>query len=291
MSVISSARARPRSRFRRAAGLAAIGAALLAPLPASAKVGACQAFAQKGIGEARVIQARYDGAVAPGTLAITYVTHSTFVIQTPEGASLATDYAGYAGPGPLPMAVTMNNAHSTHYTSSPSPEIAQVFPGWPAEGEQWRRHDAMVRDLRVRNVHTDVINYTGRRPNGNSIFIFELGDFCVGHLGHLHHVPSEAHFAEIGFLDVVMAPVDGSMTLSHEDMATVLRRLEARLILPMHYFSPQTLERFVAVLSQKFEFEVAVPDSGTLLVSKASLPRKPTLMALPPYLADGFGGD
>lgn len=261
----------------------ALACSALAPRDASA-FGACQAFSEAA--PVKVIPARYAGPIPAETLAITFVSHATFLIQTPKGVDLATDYAGYAG-GEHPRAVTMNNAHETHFTYFPDPSIEHVLKGWPEEGQKRARHQVEIDDLRVRNVSTDVVDFDGStRKNGNSIFIFELGDLCVAHLGHLHHVPTEAQFAAIGFLDVVMAPVDGGLTLSHDDMAAVLKRLRAKLVLPMHYFTAQTLEAFLLKLGGAFDVEVS--RSATVLVSKASLPKKPTLLVLPPKVADDF---
>jgi hypothetical protein len=49
-------------------------------------------------------------------VAITYVGHSTYYIDTPGGVRIATDFNGYYRTGRLPEIVTMNRAHSTHYT-------------------------------------------------------------------------------------------------------------------------------------------------------------------------------
>src|SRR6187551_1543910 len=51
-----------------------------------------------------------------GAVTITYAGHSTYVIETPAGVRIATDFSGRYGAIPLPRIVTMNKAHSTHYT-------------------------------------------------------------------------------------------------------------------------------------------------------------------------------
>ena len=48
-------------------------------------------------------------------VAISYAGHSTYVIDTPGGVRIATDYSGAYRPGRLPDIVTMNRAHGTHY--------------------------------------------------------------------------------------------------------------------------------------------------------------------------------
>src|SRR4051812_6798706 len=49
-------------------------------------------------------------------VAITYVGHSTYYIDTPGGVRIATDFNGAYRTGRLPDVITMNRAHSTHYT-------------------------------------------------------------------------------------------------------------------------------------------------------------------------------
>jgi hypothetical protein len=57
--------------------------------------------------------------------------------------------------------------------------------------------------------------------------------------------------------------------------------LKARLILPMHYFSPTTLNRFLAKLGETFEVEIS--DTTEIVVSPATLPPAPKVLVLPGY--------
>jgi L-ascorbate metabolism protein UlaG (beta-lactamase superfamily) len=116
-------------------------------------------------------------------------------------------------------------------------------------------------------------------PDGNSIFIFEVAGLCIGHLGHLHHELSPEHVGLIGRLDIVMVPVDGGYTMAQVNMMNVLKELKARLVIPMHYFGPATLARFVDKARSSFEIEYA--DSPVLVVSATSLPDRPKLVVLP----------
>ena len=68
-------------------------------------------------------------AAKPQEVAITYVGHSTYYLDTPEGVRIGTDFNGVYRTGRLPDVVTMNRAHSTHYTLFPDPKIAHVLHG------------------------------------------------------------------------------------------------------------------------------------------------------------------
>ncbi|WP_119389924.1 MBL fold metallo-hydrolase [Taklimakanibacter lacteus] len=261
--------------------LLAILLALLMPLTAAraqTAVSECLAMAQA--------PARYQPAQAlaealeADQVRFTFVGHSTFLIESPGGVRIATDYSGYAN-GIIPDVVTMNRAHSTHYTEFPDPAIKHMLRGWNPDGGP-ARHDLTVGDVRIRNVTTDIRGGAmGRIPDGNSIFIFEIAGLCIGHLGHLHHELSPEQMGAIGRLDIVLVPVDGTYTMAQANMLNVLKELKARVVLPMHYFRPETLARFIRGMSGSLDAEFN--KDATIVLSAAKLPDKPKLIVLPGY--------
>lgn len=225
-------------------------------------------------------------ALQKGQVEISYVAHSTFRISSPGGIVVATDYAGVSGSGRLPDVVTMNHAHETHYTDHPDPGIKHVLRGWNPKGGP-ARHNLTVGDVFIRNVSTDIRSWVAQREkDGNSIFIFEMEGLCIGHLGHLHHELAPEDLGLIGQLDIVMAPVDGTYTISQDSMINVLKLLKARLIIPMHAFGPSSLAAFVEKMGT--EFEVEYSKSSTIVVSSATLPRTATILVLPEARAWSF---
>jgi hypothetical protein len=60
---------------------------------------------------------------------LSYVGHSTFLIESPQLVRIATDYNDYVRGPMIPDIVTMNHAHSTHYTLSPDPGINMCCTG------------------------------------------------------------------------------------------------------------------------------------------------------------------
>lgn len=223
------------------------------------------------------------------TVRLSYIDHSMYLLQTQGGLSVVTDYNGFIGPDLMvPDVVTMNHAHSSHWTSAPDPAIPHVLRGW-AGPEGAADHHLDLGEMLVRNVPTDIRSgFGGSEPNGNSIFIFEVAGLCIGHLGHLHHQPSAEQYAAIGRLDVVMAPIDGGMTLPLTTMIDVLTRFRASIVLPMHYFSGASLNAFLAGMQS--DFRVEVRPARSLEVSLRSLPSEPTIVVLQPRML-GFNDD
>lgn len=218
-------------------------------------------------------------ALAADEVRLTYIGHSTFLIESPRLVRIATDYNDYVRPSVTPDIITMNKAHSTHYTLQPDPGIRLVLRGWNDEGTP-AGHDQTFGDVHVRSVATNIRTWgEGTERHGNSIFIFEIAGLCIAHLGHLHHTLNQQQLNEVGRVDVVLVPVDGTYTLDAEGMVEVLKALNAPLMIPMHYFSDYTLNAFLDRVRN--DYEVAFADTPSVVLSKSTLPAKPKFLVLP----------
>jgi L-ascorbate metabolism protein UlaG (beta-lactamase superfamily) len=221
--------------------------------------------------------------IIPASLAekhvrITFVGHASFLIETPRSVKAVTDYNDYVRASVIPDIATMNKAHSTHFSRNPEQGITHLLPGWnPAGGKA--EHDVTLLDMRIRNVSTNIRGYGGTEYNGNSIFVFEHGDLCVVHLGHLHHVLEPEHIRAIGRADIVLAPVDSGFTLDIDGMMEVLGQLSPRVVIPMHFFGQHTLEKFIRIGSDKYVVDRR--EKPVAEFSRESLPEKPTMVVLP----------
>lgn len=221
-------------------------------------------------------------ALNPDQVRITFIGHATFLIESPDLVRIATDYNDYVRPPVTPDIATMNHAHDTHYTDHPDPAIKYVLRGWGPSPEQPASWDLKYRDVRVRNVPTNIRNWSGGTERyGNSIFIFEIANMCIAHLGHLHHTLTQQQLNDIGRVDVVMAPVDGNYTLDLDGMFEVLTALKAQIIIPMHFFGWYTLDRFLDRAKEQWPVERA--EVPSVVVSKATLPKTPKILVLPGF--------
>jgi L-ascorbate metabolism protein UlaG (beta-lactamase superfamily) len=253
-------------------GLGALLALIAFPDAARADPGCKPDVASLG---GRVVKA----SLKPDEVRLAFVGHATFLIESPGGVTAATDYNDYVRASSVPSIATMNKAHSTHFSRNPEAGIAHLLPGWnPAGGPA--AHDLTHGDMRVRNVPTNIRTFSGGTDyDGNSIFIFEIGDLCIVHLGHLHHMLEPGHLRAIGRADVLLVPVDGGYTLDMEGMFDVMKLLQARVMVPMHFFGTATLERFLTKASVDWPVERRA--APVLTLSRATLPKEPTVIVLP----------
>lgn len=216
-------------------------------------------------------------ALGAGEVRISFVGHATFTIESPGGVIAATDYNDYVRPFETPAIVTMNHAHSTHFTHRPDPGIRHVLRGW-ASGGRPPAHDVQERDMRVRNVPTNIRDGGATEFSGNSIFVFEVAGLCIAHLGHLHHTLTPDHLKALGQVDIVMAAVDGVWTLDHDGIIEVISQLQPKIVIPMHYFGENTLNRFLSQMRESHAIEWLTASS--FVVSRANLPTKPAIKVL-----------
>ena len=241
----------------------------------------CIAIADAAPGIEYLHKASFRDPVPDFSARITYIAHASFLLQTQGGIDVVTDYTGFIGNVDLiPDVVTMNHAHSTHWTASPDPAIPHVLRGWGETFGEGIEHRLDLGEIYIRNVPTDIRSFGGVEEMGNSIFVFEVEGLCIGHLGHLHHEPDEAQYAALGRLDVVMAAVDGSMTLDLPTMLKVLKRLKSSVVIPMHWFRDFTLQAFLDGMAG--EFDIVNEGAHSLTVSLRDLPARPTVVVLRP---------
>jgi L-ascorbate metabolism protein UlaG (beta-lactamase superfamily) len=247
--------------------------ALLAPITAWA---ACTGPVADGGARVRLAAAGPEGGVG-----LTFLGHASFLIESPQGVKIVTDYNDLIRAPVTPDIVTMNNAHTTHYTDHIEPGVKFVLRGWdPAGGIPSRNLD--YRDVKIHNVPTNVRefgSFGGTRYSGNSIFVFDVADLCLAHLGHLHHTLTAGHLADLGPIDVVMVPVDGGYTLNQAEMIEVLQQIKPKIAIPMHVFTQATLDRFLARAAEFYTVRRA--EDPAIVLTRTGLPAVPEVLVLP----------
>ncbi len=259
--------------------LAALALLPLLPLAPAYADGACSEVVARA--KPLLVPAAFGPSLAAEEqqVGLTFLGHSSFLIESPGGVSIVTDYNGYLRPKDPPNVVTMNHAHSSHYTDDIDPGIKLVLRGWDT-GEGPPHYDVKFGDVRIKNVPTNIrAGDGGTEYGGNSIFIFATGDLCIAHLGHLHHTLTPEHLAELGQIDVLLTPIDGAFTLSQVDMMEVIEAIHPRLVIPMHYFGQAVLDRFIKRVSDRYE--VHYGDSAAIPLRRSELPARTEVWVLP----------
>lgn len=220
-------------------------------------------------------------ALAPNEVQIRYIGHSTFELETPKGIRIATDYNDSVRPRRVPIVATMNGAHSTHYSLAPDPAIEHLLYGWNRQGGPID-HDLTVGDVRIRNIQTNIRGWDGEvRRLGNSIFIFEVADLCIAHLGHLHQRLTQEDLTRLGQIDIVFAAIDNTSTLRIDSLMDVLAAIRPALVIPMHFHFAGALETFMARATAD-GYDVQMATDPVLIARRDRLPAQKTVYVMMP---------
>ena len=212
---------------------------------------------------------------------IDFIGHGSFEIESPAGVRIVTDFNGYLRPSRLPQIVTMNTQSETHSTEFTDPAIKYVLKGWnPAGGVA--KHNLRFKDVRVRNVPTNLQNWSGRISNDSSMFVFDVSDLCIVHLGNLRHVLTRDFVAQLGRVDIALVPIDGTYTMSYDELFDVLKMIKPALIIPMQFGSAGGAEEFVARARKLWP--VRRHSESWIQLSFRDLPRQSEVM----FLRGGF---
>jgi L-ascorbate metabolism protein UlaG (beta-lactamase superfamily) len=113
----------------------------------------------------------------------------------------------------------------------------------------------------------------GQSRGKNTIYLMEIDGVNVLHLGDIGHVLSDDQVEEIGNVDVLLLPVGGVSTINAAMAAEVMRKLEPKVVIPMHYKTEkgsrdlEPVENFLKEMGQ-----TQVEPRPKLNVSRSNLP-------------------
>jgi L-ascorbate metabolism protein UlaG (beta-lactamase superfamily) len=160
-------------------------------------------------------------------LDVTWLGQSCFRLRGRNAAVVTDPYPPALGPK-LKLegnVVTVSHGHDNH-SHVQSVRDAKVVEG-PGEYE--------VAGVTVQGLATYHDAKQGEEHGRNTVYVIELDDVRVCHLGDLGH-PLDAQALEtIGNVDVLLVPVGGGCTLDGARAAEVVRQVEPRYVVPMHF--------------------------------------------------------
>lgn len=117
----------------------------------------------------------------------------------------------------------------------------------------------------------------GKARGRNTVYLIELDDLRVCHLGHIGHVLSTSQLEEIGTVDVLLVPAGGTHVIAPTQVSEVISQLEPAVVVPMDWADRGDLDKFCHEMGIK-----EVEPQPRLNVSKTSLPSETQIVVLEP---------
>jgi len=185
-------------------------------------------------------------------------SHAT-VITDPYPPSL-----GYSLGKPTARIVTVSHQHPGHSYAQGIDGEPRLVTG-PGEYE--------ISGVLIIGIATFHDGEKGKKRGKNTAYLMEVDEVSVCHLGDLGHVLATEQVEELGSVDVLLLPVGGVSTINAPMAAEVVRQLEPKVVVPMHYKTEalnrelEPVERFLKEMGVK-----EVNSQPKLSFTKPSLP-------------------
>jgi L-ascorbate metabolism protein UlaG (beta-lactamase superfamily) len=121
----------------------------------------------------------------------------------------------------------------------------------------------------------------GKTLGKNTVYAIEVDDITICHLGDIGHPLTPSQIEELGNVDILLVPVGGVNTISASQAAALVRNIEPKIVIPMHY-KTLTLTRELENVD-KFLKEMGLHElvpQPKLNITKSTLPQTTTVITL-----------
>lgn len=164
---------------------------------------------------------------------INYFGHSCFRLRGKEVTIITDPYNPTFGlklPKKLEAnIVTVSHPHSDHnYT-----EVISGHPfvvAGPGEYE--------IGGVTISGILSFHDKKKGALRGPNTIYLIEIDELIIGHLGDLDHDLGDRDLENIGKVDVLLVPVGGNFTLGASEAVKIISEISPKIVIPMHYKIP-----------------------------------------------------
>lgn len=163
---------------------------------------------------------------------INWLGHSCFKIRGRQASIVTDPYPpdlGYSLGKPSADIVTISHQHPSHNYKQGVGGDYRLITG-PGEYE--------IRGVLIIGIATFHDVEGGQKRGKNTIYLMDVDGVAICHLGDLGHVLTAEQVEEIDNVDVLLLPVGGVSTIDASMAAEVIRQLEPKVVVPMHYKTP-----------------------------------------------------
>ena len=198
---------------------------------------------------------------------ISWLGHSCFRIKGKQATVITDPYPpdlGYSLGKPTAHIVTVSHRHPGH-------SYVQGIGGEPRLVTGAGEYEISV--VLITWIATFHDRERGQKRGKNTVYLMEVDEVSVCHLGDLGHVLTAEQVEEIDDVDVLLLPVGGVSTINAPMAAEVVRQIEPKAVVPMHY-KTEALSRELEPVD-RFLKEIGVKEINSqpkLSFTRSSLP-------------------
>jgi len=160
---------------------------------------------------------------------ISWLGRSCFRIRGTQATVITDPYSpdtGYSLGKPKGRIVTVSHQHPGHSYVQGVGGDPKIITG-PGEYE--------IGGVLIIGLATFHDAENGSQRGKNTIYLMEIDEVSLCHLGDLGHMLTAEQMEELGNVDILLAPVGGVSTIDAPVAAELARQLEPKVVIPMHY--------------------------------------------------------
>ena len=160
---------------------------------------------------------------------ISWLGHSCFRIKGKQVTVITDPYSpdlGYSLNKAEADIVTVSHQHPGHSYVQGINNNPRLVTG-PGEYE--------INGVLITGISTFHDQEQGQKRGKNTVYLIEVDEVSVCHLGDLGHALTAEQVEEIDDVDVLLLPVGGLSTINASMAAEVVRQIEPKAVIPMHY--------------------------------------------------------
>ena len=198
---------------------------------------------------------------------ISWLGHSCFKIKGASATVVMDPYSpelGYSLGKIEADIVTVSHPHPGH-------SFTQGIAGNPRIVHKPGEYE--ISGILIIGIATFHDNEKGIARGKNTIYVMDVDEISICHLGDLGHPLTPEQLGEIDKVDVLLLPVGGISTIDATAAAEVVRQLEPSVVVPMHYKTDALIWDLEPV--DRFLKEMGVKEAVTkpkLVITKSNLP-------------------
>ena len=163
---------------------------------------------------------------------ITWLGHSCFRLKGSHGIVITDPYPpgiGYSLGKPAARIITVSHQHFDH-------NYTQGVDGDPKIIDRPGEYE--ISNILILGLNTFHDSSQGAISGRNIVFVTHVDDVSICHLGSLGHSLSAHQVEQLQPVDVLLLPVGGVTTLEVPAAISIVRQLEPKYVIPMHYQTP-----------------------------------------------------
>ena len=92
------------------------------------------------------------------------------------------------------------------------------------------------KEIKYKTITVAHDHHNGSKRGLNLMHIFYVDGYKIIHTGDLGCIPSEEVLEEMKNTDILLAPINGYYTISAEELVKIMKLVNPKVTIPMHYF-------------------------------------------------------